>query len=550
MLSAKKKERLVGVEDRGRLILNPQARRLLKHGFDTIGDALRPTLGPTARTVLVEPMIRTNAPELFDDAATLARRIVELPLYVNAGGMLMRHVVWRVLDQVGDGTATAAAIAQALVRETTRHIAAGANPASLRDGIEAGVLEALAAIDRLGQPVEGLDSLRAIALAAGHDEAVADKIEEIHRQYGTEIVISVQEWLSNELAVEVADGAKWNGGFAAAEFINDQPRNLVWSESPYLLFTDLFVERAEQVIPIMQQVSAIGAREFVLVAGKISDSALATLLVNNQRGTLHSIGITAPGLGAHRIGVLQDLAAQTGGRFLNADAGDKLEQAQLQDLGSCDLVWASRDFFSVIGGDGESDAVAERVRVVRGALEQEEVSQERELLRQRLGRLTGGLATLSVGAATKTEMLERKQRAERAVKAVEAARKEGVVPGGGVALVAAARAVEAAGGGCTLDHRLGRQALARALEEPLRAIVENAGGESAPILHAVRAGGGEIGYDAVAGKLVDVRAAGILDPINVVRAALRNGASAAVMLMLSEALIIPRYRLLHADPKP
>ncbi|HLH75044.1 MAG TPA: TCP-1/cpn60 chaperonin family protein, partial [Chloroflexota bacterium] len=299
-----KKDRLIGVEDRARLVLAPHARILLKRGFDTIGDALRLTLGPTARTVLVEQMIRTNPPEILDDAATLARRIVELPLYVNAGGMLMRHVVWRVLDQVGDGTATAAVIAQALAREAEGLIAAGANPAILRDGIEAGLVEALDALDRLAQPIEGLPALRQIALAAGHDEAVADKIVEIHQQYGMDIIISTQEWLSNELTVEVADGAKWDSGFASSEFINDPARNLVWSESPYLLFTDLFVERAEQVIPIMQHLAGIGAREFVLVASKISDSALATLLVNNQRGTLHSVGITAPGTGAHRVGVL------------------------------------------------------------------------------------------------------------------------------------------------------------------------------------------------------------------------------------------------------
>src|SRR5579884_4049339 len=279
-----KKDRLIGVEDRARLVLAPHARILLKRGFDTIGDALRLTLGPTARTVLVEQMIRTNPPEILDDAATLARRIVELPLYVNAGGMLMRHVVWRVLDQVGDGTATAAVIAQALAREAARHIAAGANPATLRDGIEAGLMEALDALDRLARPTEGLEQLRAIAVAAGHDEAVADKIVEIHRQHGMEIVISIQEWLSNELAVEVADGSKWDGGFASSEFINDPARNLVWSEGPYLLFTDLFVERAEQVVPIMEQLAAIRAREFVLIAGKVSDAALATLLVNNQRG--------------------------------------------------------------------------------------------------------------------------------------------------------------------------------------------------------------------------------------------------------------------------
>jgi chaperonin GroEL len=486
----------------------------------------------------------------MDDAATVARRIVELPLYRNAGGMLMRHVVWRVLDQVGDGTATAAVIAQALLREASRYIAAGANPAILRNGIEHGLVQALEALDRQAMTVDGLDVLRRVALAAGHDEAVADKIIEIHGKYGRDIVISVQEWLSNELAVEVADGSKWDSGFASSEFINDPPRNLAWSEKPLLLFTNVFLESAEQVVPIMQQVANAGGRELVIIASKISDSALATLLVNNQRGTLHSLGIVAPGSGAHRVGVLQDLAAQTGGRFVSADAGDKVERARLEDLGRCDLVWASRDFFSVIGGKGSKAAIEERVAGIRAALETEDVPYDRELLRRRLGHLTGGLAILSVGAATKSEMLERKVRAERAVKAVEAASRDGVVPGGGVALVLAANAIDTKDPQFSLDERLGRLSLMRAMEEPLRVIAENAGAEPEPIVHGVKLGGGRIGFDAVRRQFVDIREAGILDPIGVVRAAVRNGASAAVMLVMTEVLVIPKYRYLHADPKP
>ncbi len=545
-----RKARLAHVLDRGRLVLAPRARLLLRRGFDTVGDALRPTLGPTARTVLVEQMNRTDPPEVMDDAATVARRIVELPLYRNAGGMLMRHVVWRVLDQVGDGTATAAVIAQALLRETTRFIAAGANPAILRQGIERGLIEALDALDHLAQPIDGLPQLRAIALAAGHDEAIADKIVEIHEKHGLEIVICVQEWLANELTYEVADGWKWNSGFASSEFINDQPRSLAWAEKALILFTNVFLETAEQVVPIMQQVAAAGGRELVFIAPKISDTALATMLVNNQRGTLHSLGIIAPGVGAHRVGVLQDLAAQTGGRFFNADAGDKPAYADLEDLGYAERVWASRDFFAIIGGNGDPAQIAERVAEVRAALETEDAPYDRDLLRRRLGHLTGGLALLNVGAATKTEMLERKARAERAVKAVEAARRDGVVPGGGVALVTSARVIDTRSPELPFDERLGRLALSRAMEEPLRVIAENAGVTPEPVVHAVKEGSGKLGFDAVTWQMVDVREAGILDPINVVRAALRNGVSAAVMLMLSEALVIPKYRYLHADPKP
>ena len=542
--------RLPHVLDRGRLVLSPRARTFIRVGFDTVGDALRPTLGPAARTVLIESMNRSDSPEVVDDAATAARRIVELPLYRNAGGMLLRHVVWRVLDQVGDGTATAAVIAQALLREITRYIAAGANPATLRQGVERGLIEALDALEQLALPVTDLDKLRQIALAAGHDEAISDKIVEIHAKHGMDVIISLQEWMSNELAVEVADGSKWDSGYASEEFVNDQSRALAWSEEPYLLFTNVFVERAEQVVPIMQKVAAAGGREFVVIASKIADSALATLLVNNQRGSLHSVGIIAPGGGAHRVGVLQDLAAQTGGRFISADAGDKVEDAEVDDLGRCDLVWASRDFFSVIGGDGDDESVAERSRIVRAELEVEDTPSERELLRRRLGRLGGGLAILNVGAATKSEMLERKVRAERAVKAVEAARRDGVVPGGGVGLVSCAKAIDVSSSYQPLDERMGRQALVRALEEPVRVIAQNAGAEPEPIVHAVRQGGGRIGYDAVQRGLVDVVDAGILDPINVIRVAMRNGVSAAVMAMTTEALVIPRYRFLHAEPKP
>jgi chaperonin GroEL len=545
-----RKAALRHVLDRGRLVLAPRARVLLKSGFDMIGDALRPTLGPTARTVLIERLNRNEAPELMDDGATLARRIVELPLYRNTGGMLMRHVAWRVLDQVGDGTATAAVIAQALVQETNRYIASGANPAILRDGIERGLVESLEALDQHVLPMNGVEHLRQIALAAGHDEDVADIIVKIHQEHGLGITICTQEWMARELSYEVADGCKWNSGFAHSDFITDKEHNLAWSEKPYLLFTNVFVDTAEQIVPIMQQVAMMGGREFVLIAPKIEDTALATLLVNNQRGNLHSLAIKAPGEGVHRVGVLQDLAAKTSGRFLSADAGDRVEFATVEDLGECDLVWASRDFFSVIGGEGDPDEIEKQVQSIRGELENEDAPFNRENLRKRLAQLTGGLATLNVGAATKTEMVERRARADRAIKAVEAARSEGVVPGGGVALAALAKSLRANDPCHELDERLGRLALARAMEEPLRVIAENAGAHAPSVVATVQSDGGFLGYDAVRHEFVDMREAGILDPVNVVRAALRNAVSAAVMLMLTEALVIPKYRYLHADPKP
>ena len=363
-------------------------------------------------------------------------------------------------------------------------------------------------------------------------------------------MIVTQEWLANELAVEIADGTKWNSGFSSSAFVTDRARSLAWSEQPYLLFTNLFLERSEQIVPIMQQLASVGAREFVVIAPKISDSALATLLVNNERGTLHSLGIIAPGSGAHRVDVLQDLAAQTGGRFLSADAGDRVEQARLTDLGSCERVWASRDFFAVIGGDGDPAMVDERVQGVRAALATADAPYDRDLLRRRLGQLTGGLAILSVGAATKSEMLERRARADRAIRAVESARRCGVVPGGGVALVACARAIDGSDERLPLDEKLGRLALAQALEEPLRVIASNAGAAPSPVLEAVRQGGGRICFDAVQARLVDVDASGLFDPFDVVKTALSSGVSAAVMAMLTEALVIPKYRYLHADPHP
>ena len=545
-----RKARLAHVLDRGRIVLAPRARMLIRSGFDTVANALSPTLGPTARTVLIESMNRTDPPEFSDDAATIARRIVELPLYRNAGGMLLRHVVWRVLDQVGDGTATTAVIAQALLRETTRQIAAGANPAILRQGIDAALVEALEALDRLAIPVDTPEALRSIALGAGHDEAIADSIAEIHERYGWDTVICVQEWLANEIGVEVADGSKWDGGFAASEFITDRDSNLAWSEKPLVLLTNVFLETAEQVVPIMEQVANSGHRELVFFAPKISDTALATMLVNNQRGVLHTLGILAPGTGAHRVGVLEDLAAQTGARFLNADAGDKPALATLDDLGYCECIWASRDFFSVLDGDGLDEDVDDRIGVITSALESEDAPYDRALLRKRLGYLTGGVATLNVGAATKTEMIERKSRAERAVKAVESGRRAGVVPGGGVALVTCSLAVQPGCPETGLDEHLGRIALIRALEEPLRVIAANAGADPEPVVHAVRQGRGSVAFDAVREIFVDPVEAGILDPINVVRAAVRNGVSAAVMAMLTEVLVIPRYRYLHAEPKP
>ncbi len=539
-----------GTEERGYLILPPHAPALLRHGFETVGNALRPTLGPTGRTVLIEQMIRTDSPEILDDAASVARRIVELPLQHNTGAMLMRHLVWRVFDQVGDGTATASVIAQALLREATKAIAAGAHPSNLRSGIESGMRQVMGALDQQMLPLTGRDMLYRAALAAGHDEELARTLRDIHEQHGTEIVVSVQEWLANGLNVEVADGAKWDAGYASAAFVNDHERSLAWSEEPCLLFTNIFLDRAEQLLPVMQRVVEAGHREFVVVASSITEGALAVMVANNERGQLHSVGILAPGLGDHRVGVLQDLAAQTGARFISDHAGDAVEHTSLDDLGQCDVVWASRDFFSIVDGAGTPEAIHERARAVRGAVERETDPFEREQLRKRLGRLTGGVALLSVGAATKTEMVERKSRAERAVKAVEAARRDGVVPGGGVALVHCADAVDTTDRQLSLDHRLGRLALARALEEPFRAIVENAGGEASAMLRRIREAGGSTGYDAVEQKLVDVCKAGIVDPVNVVRVGVQTGVSVGVMALTTDAIVIPRHRLLHPDPKP
>jgi len=544
------KDKHFGVEKRGQLISAPRARPLLKRGFDTVGNALVPTLGPISGTVLVEQMIRTNSPEILNDAATVARRIVELPLPINSGGMLMRHLVWRVLDQVGDGTATAAVIAKTLLDEATRYIASGANPAILRKGIETGLEQALAELARQSRCVDGVSQIRDIALAACHDADVADIVGQIHERHGMDIVICLQEWLANELAVEVADGAKWNSGFASSEFISDVERNLGWSESPWILLTNLDLDRAEQVMPIMQKLASAGEHELVIIGGKITESALATLLVNNQRGTLHSLGIQAPEGAEHRLGVLQDLAALTGARVVTGDAGDTIENAQLSDLGCCDVVWASRDFFSVIGGEADDESVAKQVRQVRAKLEAEETALERENLRKRLGYLTGGVATLSVGAATKTELVERKARAERAVKSVEAACRDGVVPGGGVALVNCAGAVKTEEPCLTLDERLGRKALVRALEEPFQVIVRSAGLEPGVFLDMVRHGDGWTGLDVRRGAVVDLHDAGIVDPINVVRVAMHSAVSGAVMALLTEAIVIPRFRLLHPDSKP
>lgn len=545
-----KKDRLksLGIQDRGQLIPAPVARVCMRHGFDTVGNALRCTLGPTARTVLIEDMVRTNAPEILNDAATVAQRIVELPLAYNAGGMLMRHLAWRVLNRVGDGTATAAVIAQAVLREATRCMAAGANPAALRDGIESGLDRALAAIDGLATPADDLDAIYQVALAAGQDEAIAYKIAEIYQSYGLDVTIVVQENVANGLSFEKADGWKWDGGFASPEFITDVPRNLAWAEKPYVLITNVWLERAEQVVPIMQQVAGAKNGPLVVIAPKIADQAMATLLANNRNGSLYSLGLKAPGLGEHREGVMQDLAAQTGARVIAEQHGAKVENAKLEDLGRCELTWASRDFFAIIGGASDPERVAERVRLTRTMLEREEVDHERELIRKRLGNLTGGIAVLNVGAATKSELAERKMRAERAVRAVEAARHDGVVPGGGVALVAAAQAVDL--DDLPLDQRMGRQILARAMEEPLRVIVDNSGGEPEPVLYHVKQGKGRLAYDAVYGDLVDVYEAGIVDPINVVKTALKSGVSAGVMAMLTEAIVIPRFRLLHADPHP
>ena len=527
------------------VLLKPRARVALARGVDIMASVLRVTLGPMARAVVMAPVISTRTPELLTDAGTIARRIIELPdPYENMGAMLIRQMAWQVREKVGNGAATAATIAQALLHGANKQAASGTNVMMIRRGIEKGLAVAIDSLKDQAVPMESPEQIEALSIAAaGGDREIGRYVAEMLEIIGTDGVLLVEESTTMKTDREYIEGLQWDSGYVSAHFCTDLDRMEAILENPLVVATDLNIDRAEQLLPLLE---AIIARKqagesfggLVLFANEISGSALGLLATNHERDVLRCIGIKAPGAGDRRVRILEDISVLSGGRLIAEDAGDQMESATSVNIGRARRVWCNRDFFSIIGGSGTPSAIRERIAEIKRLLPTAEGDFERDKMRERMGKLSGGVGVLKVGAPSERERETRKQRGEEAIVAARAAAEEGVVPGGGAAYLACVPRLREFADTLNRDEAIGVKVLIGAMEAPTEWIIRNSARDHRAILARLRLSPPGHGYDAVGDRIADMTEAGILDPLKVVRGALEFAVSAGCMALTTEALIL------------
>lgn len=529
---------------RTRVIFKLQARRALLRGVDKAARLVRPTLGPRPRNVAIAPIVGTNkSPELLDDGGTILRRVIELPdKYENMGAMLVRQLAWTIKEEVGDGTATAVVLAQSVMREALRYVEAGGNAMIIRRGVEKGLKRALEHLDELTTKVDTQEEITRVAIAATGDEEMGRFLGEMFDIVGPDGTITVEESNRAGLDRRYIEGLTWDKGYISPYMVTDQDRMEAALDSPLVLVTDRWIKSAAEMVPLMQRIVEAGEKNLFLISNDVEGDALALLVTNKMHDRLITVAVKAPGYGDRRGKILEDVCILTGARLVSEDAGDLLEDVQVSDLGRAQRVWVNKDYFSIIGGHGDAQRLRDRIAEVKKDIKyfkEKKDEYEEGKARERLGKLSGGVAILTVGAATESDVKVRKARAEDAVRSVRAAVEEGVVPGGGAALVDCARVVrsiEAEG-----DEKIGLQILAHALEEPMRRIMLNAGYEPAPLMGQVAEAGAGFGFDVVNAQVVDMIQHGIYDPTKVVKFALDTAVSGALMGVTTEALVVRKH---------
>ena len=522
------------------LVFPPKSRAALQSGVDQMANLLGVTLGPKARAVAIEPTVgRTSPPEILDDAATIARRVIELPNRLeNMGAMLLRQVAFRVREEVGDGSATAATIARTILAETNYYAAAGANVMIMRAGVERGVAIVNAELDRLTRKIDDPAEMTALIAGVTSDPVLGDMFGEIFDIIGPDAVVVVQDGQSTRTFHEYVEGVQWDKGYVSQYMVTDADRNEVVLEDVPILVTNRRVNSAAELLPIIEKVRAAGFTNLFVIANDFATDAIALLVVNKQQNVLTTLAVQAPGYGERRMGILQDICTLSGGRLINEDRGDTVEGATLEDLGRAQRVWCDRANFNIIGGYGDAAAVRERIAEIRREIPTITEEYEREKARERLGKLSGGIAVVSVGAPTSAAQKEKRNRVEGAVAAMRAAGEGGVVPGGGSALLAAARRVrEVVAEG---DEALGLRALATALEAPTRWIVQNAGLNPSPVIATLAGMPDGWGYDVIKDEYVDMLAGGVSDPTLVIKKAIEMAVSGATMMLTTDVLLLHR----------
>jgi len=535
------------------LEFDEQARRSLKEGIDALADAVKTTLGPRGRHVALDK--KFGAPNVTHDGVTVAREIELEDPFQNMGAQLVKEAATKTNDVAGDGTTTATVLAQAIIHEGFKNVAAGANPMDVRRGLEKGLESVVASIKEMATSVQGRDDIAHIATISAADGDIGNILADIFEKVGKDGVITVEDGKSLAMEVEFTEGMKFDRGYISPYFVTSAERMESVLEEPYILVTDKKISAIQDLLPVLEKILQGGRKDLLIVAEDVDADALATLVVNKLRGTLNALAVKAPGFGDRRKEMLQDMAILSGGTVISEETGRKLESATLEDLGRARRVVANKDETTIVEGRGDGEAIQGRVAQIKAQIDITTSDYDREKLQERLAKLSGGVAVIKVGAATEIEQKLRKSRVEDAISATKAAAEEGIVPGGGVALINAAGKLGDLG--LSGDQAVGVRALRRALEEPLRQIVENAGLEGSVVVEEVRRqqrdqGSQNVGFDVSAEQYTDMVKRGIIDPAKVTRSAVENAVSIAGMILTTEALIteVPEKAGHGAPPMP
>lgn len=517
-----------------------QARRAMEKGVNTLADTVKVTLGPKGRNVVLGKSF--GSPMITNDGVTIAREIELSDPFENMGAQLVREVATKTNDIAGDGTTTATLLAQAIIREGLKNVAAGANPMILKRGISKAVEAAVEELKGMSKQVETSADIAQVASVSAGDEAIGELIARAMDKVGKDGVITVEESKTMGTDLTVVEGMQFDRGYLSSYMVTDTEKMEAVLENPYILITDKKISSIQEILPILEQIVQSG-KSLLLIAEDIEGEALATLIVNKLRGTFNCVAVKAPGFGDRRKEMLKDIAILTGGEVISEELGYELKEATLDMLGTASTVRIDKEYTTIVDGAGDQAAIQDRVKQIKAQYEESTSEFDKEKLQERLAKLTGGVAVINVGAATETEMKEKKLRIEDALNATRAAVEEGLVPGGGVALLTAIPAVTKVIKELSGDAKTGAEIIKRALEEPLRQIAINAGLEGSVIVEKVKNSRNGFGFDALNEKYVNMFEAGIVDPTKVTRSALQNAASVASMLLTTEAAVVD-------EPKP
>src|SRR6184192_868242 len=530
------------------LQFNTDARSALKRGVDQLADTVKVTLGPKGRNVVIDK--KFGAPTVTKDGVTVAKEIELTDPLENMGAQMVKEVATKTSDLAGDGTTTATVLAQAIFREGLKNVTAGVNPMALKRGIDAGVAAVVEDLKKMSVPTKGKKEIAQVgSISANNDKEIGDLIAEAMEKVGKDGVITVEEAKGLETTLETVEGMQFDRGYLSPYFVTDPEKMEAALEEGLILIHDKKISSMKDLLPILEKVAQLG-KPLLIIAEDIEGEALATLVVNKLRGTLRVVAVKAPGFGDRRKAMLEDIAILTGGQVISEEVGFKLENAVVTDLGRAKRIVVDKENTTLIDGQGDEDKIKGRIEEIKAAIEKTTSDYDREKLQERLAKLAGGVAVINVGAATESEMKEKKARVEDALHATRAAVEEGIVPGGGVALLFAQKGLDRVKGSDD-DEKIGVEIVRRALEEPMRMIAQNAGAEASIVVGKVKESKDKnFGYNAQTDAFEDLVAAGVIDPTKVTRTALQNAASIASLLLTTECVVVEKKEKEKAPPMP